>query len=90
MNDYYDIEVPINPQELEEMLVEDREFKWLFPTLQDKNVQITIKLFKEDEYEWNKRILGCVFVILYSVTQRVVERFQHLLLDIYVNGALYL
>ena len=51
MNDYYDIEVPINPQELEEMLIEDREFKWVFPTLQDKNVQITIKLFKDDEYE---------------------------------------
>ena len=51
MNDYYDIEVPIDTQELEEMLLEDREFKWVFPTLQDKNVQITIKLFKEDEYE---------------------------------------
>jgi len=51
MNNHYDIEVPIDTQELEEMLLEDREFQWVFPTIQDGNVQITIKLFKEDDYE---------------------------------------
>jgi len=48
MNEDYDIEVPIDTQELEEMLLEDKSFQWVFPTLQDKNVQIRIKLFKEE------------------------------------------
>ena len=48
MNENYDIEVPIDTQELEDMLLEDKEFQWVFPTLQDQNVQITIKLFKEE------------------------------------------
>ena len=51
MNEDYDIEVPIDTQELEEMLLEDKSFKWVFPTLQDKNVQITIKLFKEENFK---------------------------------------
>ena len=48
MIEHYDIEVPIDTQELEEMLLEDREFTWVFPTIQHKDVLITIKLFKED------------------------------------------
>jgi hypothetical protein len=51
MNEHYDIEVPIDTQELEAMLLEDREFQWVFPTIQNGDVQITIKLFKEDNYE---------------------------------------
>jgi len=51
MNDHYNIEVPIDTQELEAMLLSDEEFEWVFPTIQDGNVQITIKLFKEDSYE---------------------------------------
>ena len=52
MNEDYDIEVPIDTQELEEMLLEDKSFQWVFPTLQDKNVQIRIKLFKEEYSSW--------------------------------------
>ena len=48
MNEDYDIEVPIDTQELEEMLLEDKSFQWVFPTLKAKNVQIRIKLFKEE------------------------------------------
>ena len=48
MNEDYDIEVPFDEQELAEMLFEGKIFEWIFPTLQNENVQIRIKLFKED------------------------------------------
>ena len=48
MNEDYTIVVPFDEKELQEMLYEDRSFEWVFPTEEDGNVQITIKLFKEE------------------------------------------
>jgi len=48
MNEDYTIIVPFDEKELQEMLYEDRSFQWVFPTEEDGDVQITIKLFKEE------------------------------------------
>ena len=47
MNEDYDIEVGLEEDELS-MLLDGDSFEWVFPTLQDENVQIKIKLFKEE------------------------------------------
>ena len=47
MNEDYDIEVGLEEQELAQLL-EGFTFDWVFPTLQNENVQIKIKLFKEE------------------------------------------
>ena len=47
MSEDYDIEVGLGEQELAELLEGD-SFEWVFPTLQNENVLIKIKLFKEE------------------------------------------
>ena len=48
MSKEYTIKVPFSEKELQEMLHEDRLFEWVFPAEEDGDVQITIKLFKEE------------------------------------------
>ena len=37
-----------SPEELQEMLHENKSFEWVFPTNENENVQITIHLHKEE------------------------------------------
>jgi hypothetical protein len=47
MSDSYSIAVPFTQQELEEMLHEDKEFTWTFQTGEDKDMIVTLHLFKD-------------------------------------------
>jgi hypothetical protein len=49
MSEDYTITVPFDEQELQAMLHEDKSFEWVFPAEENEYVQITIKLFKEDQ-----------------------------------------
>ena len=45
----YNIEVPITERELEEMMMEDKSFSWVFNTSEDDSVAINVNIFKEEE-----------------------------------------
>jgi len=44
----YNIEVPITEQELEEMMMEDKSFSWVFNTSEDDSISINVNIFKEE------------------------------------------
>ena len=48
MNEDYSVSLPFSEQELQEILHEGKSFEWIFPTNENENVQIKIKLFKEE------------------------------------------
>ena len=48
MNEDYSISIPFSNEELEEMLHENKSFEWVFPTNENKDVQITIHIHKEE------------------------------------------
>lgn len=44
----YNIEVPITEQELEEMMMENKSFSWVFNTSEDDSISINVNIFKEE------------------------------------------
>jgi len=44
----YNIEVPISQVELEEMMMEDKSFSWVFNASEDDSVAINVNIFKEE------------------------------------------
>lgn len=45
----YNIEVPMTQRELEEMIMEDKSFSWVFNTSEDNSVAINVNIFKEED-----------------------------------------
>jgi hypothetical protein len=45
----YNIEVPMTQRELEEMIMEDKSFSWVFNTSEDNSVAVNVNIFKEED-----------------------------------------